>query len=139
MAHKILSGLQLTFLRDIIENVKKKKLNGMKQKILTDQNGMKQNGKGQKMTDQNIKAQIQWSRMGWIRIEQRRMKQNRKGQKMTDQSTKEQNGMEQNRTDIFAHMHYIKGKQFLVCETFLRSITYILIYKTMLLSVLMEK
>ena len=35
MAHKILSGLQLTFLGDIIENIKKK-LNGMKWKIVTD-------------------------------------------------------------------------------------------------------
>lgn len=135
MAHKILSGLKLTFLRDIIENVKKKKQNEMKQKIVTDQNGMKQNGKGQKMTDQNIKAQIQWKRMEWIRIEQHRMKQNRKGQKMIDQSVKEWTGMEQN---IFAHIHYIKGKQFLVYETFLRSVTYILIIK-LLLSVLMEK
>ena len=58
---------------------------------------------------------------------------------MIDQSVKEWNGIEWNGTvqNIFVHIHYIKDKSFLVYETFLRSVTYILITK-LLLSVLME-
>lgn len=48
---------------------------------------------------------------------------------MIGQRVKEENGMEQKGTDMSAHIHHIKSKWFLVCETFLRSIIYVLIIK----------